>query len=438
MTDRIDVFYENTRMASVRSVEGRTTLVYEPSWRERKAAFPVSLSMPLSRETHDDKAIMPWLANLLPESHLHQIGQMVGVHAQDVLGILSSMGRDTAGALSLKLPQGSGGRNVAVGTEADLERLIDGLPERPFLAGAEGVSMSLAGAQDKIAVTVEAGRICIPVDGMPSTHILKPDIPKLKGSVQNEAFCGILATMCGIEAAKVSTGRAGKRSYLLVERYDRMVDARGKVRRIHQEDLAQVLGYFPVQKYEVPPPGSMYGAGPGLKAMFKAVGDSVSPGERLRLLDAVVFNVLVCNTDSHAKNYSLMIGSGGRAKLAPLYDIMCGEVWPTITKRMAQRIGGKAEGLHLHASDWRHFAVEVGLNPSATVRRVAEMAALVRERAPAARDAVAGLPAGGNQILDNVLHQVLKRVRRIESQLGPAPAPVPEPTETPAVPPGPR
>jgi serine/threonine-protein kinase HipA len=49
------------------------------------------------------------------------------------------------------------------------------LRNKPFLVGDDGVSMSLAGGQTKLAVAVDdAGRICIPTNGSPSTHILKP------------------------------------------------------------------------------------------------------------------------------------------------------------------------------------------------------------------------------------------------------------------------
>ena len=54
--------------------------------------------------------------------------------------------------------------------------------------------MSLAGVQTKLAVAVDqTGCVCIPMNGSPSTHILKPDAPRLWGSVQNEAFCLTLA-----------------------------------------------------------------------------------------------------------------------------------------------------------------------------------------------------------------------------------------------------
>jgi serine/threonine-protein kinase HipA len=95
----------------------------------------------------------------------------------DVIGLLSAIGGDTAGALSIGQP----GRTASVhwrpiDKPQDLERLIEELPSKPFLVGEEGVSMSLAGVQTKLAVAVDqTGCVCIPMNGSPSTHILKPD-----------------------------------------------------------------------------------------------------------------------------------------------------------------------------------------------------------------------------------------------------------------------
>ena len=58
--------------------------------------------------------------------------------------------------------------------------------------------------------------------------------------------------------------------------------------------------------------------------MFELTRRHLSTIDILHLLDMVVFNVLVCKTDSHAKNYSIMIRGNG-ASLAPMYDVMCGE-----------------------------------------------------------------------------------------------------------------
>lgn len=40
------------------------------------------------------------------------------------------------------------------------------------------------------------------------------------------------------------------RPFLLVERYDRMMDAQGHRQRLHQEDFCQALGVVPEMKYQ--------------------------------------------------------------------------------------------------------------------------------------------------------------------------------------------
>src|SRR3546814_13280781 len=83
--------------------------------------------------------------------------------------------------------------------------------------------MSLAGAQEKLPVAVIDGQITVPINGAPSTQILKPDNPRLPGSVQNEALCMVLARRIGLAVAPVITGVAGPRRYLLVRPDERRV-----------------------------------------------------------------------------------------------------------------------------------------------------------------------------------------------------------------------
>src|SRR5258705_8513289 len=61
------------------------------------------------------------------------------------------------------------------------------------------------------------------------------------GSVQNEAFCLTLARRMKIPTPSVTTGQAGKRTYLLIKRFDR-TEVSGRWRRLHQEDYCQALG----------------------------------------------------------------------------------------------------------------------------------------------------------------------------------------------------
>lgn len=409
----MDIYYEALRIGRLDASGPHLAFTYDSDWITRPAAFPISLGLPLGPSPIEPERILPWLANLLPESHLTELGQQLGVAPQDVLGLLARIGRDTAGALAIGVPRRDGDAFRPVGSESALARIIDELPQRPFLAGEEGVSMSLAGAQDKLPIALVDGTIAIPVEGTPSTHILKPDNPRLKGSVQNEALCMALADLAGLDVAKVTTGRAGRRTYLLVERYDRIVGER-RITRVHQEDFCQLLGYFPSSKYEF---GSLgVRQGPGLVQIFEAVATHVSPGARLALLDAVIFNVLVANVDAHAKNYSILIGAGGTARLAPLYDLLCGEVWPRITKRLPQAIAGRREAVHLHGFDWQAFAKNVGLSPARTLKRVGELCERVAALAPEARARVVAMPAGDHPITSDIVRAIERRCERIARQ----------------------
>lgn len=98
-----------------------------------------------------------------------------------------------------------------------------------------------------------------------------------------------------------------------------------------------------------------------LKLMFDAISYLVSPAERLKLLEAVIFNVLICNSDSHSKNYSVRIGAGGSAKIAPLYDLMCAAVYRQVDQSLPQSIAGRFKAPNLRRANWQALADVAGL-----------------------------------------------------------------------------
>jgi len=408
----LPVFFEANRVGEVHADAGGVRFVYDAGWAADSRAFPISVTMPLSEREVTPERFMTWAANLLPEAdQLAMVGRRLGIAQNDILGLLEAIGRDTAGALSFGAPGGtatSGWRPIASG-EA-LERILDELPRKPFLAGEEGVSMSLAGVQTKLAVARDAdGRLYIPLDGAPSTHILKPDSDRLLGSVQNEAYCLSLARRCGLAVPQVTTGVAGKRRYFLISRYDRLA-AGDSWHRLHQEDFCQVLGKPPAAKYE----GSRSGiAGPTLAGMIAAVRRHALAPDILAMLDAAVFNILACNTDAHAKNYSLMLPAGARPSLAPLYDVMCAAPYDQVTRNLAQTIDGKKHGEHLKRRHWLRFAQSAGLGPSGTLRRIRALATAALRHAAAARADVEAMPAGGHVLLPHVEQAVAARCRAI-------------------------
>jgi serine/threonine-protein kinase HipA len=423
----LPVYFEQRLVGRIDVEKTGPGFTYNPDWVALRGAFPISITMPLKKDRTASDVFLPWAANLLPESEqLRTLGQLLGLSRTDVIGLLSAIGGDTAGALSIGQP----GRTATVQwrsleTPAELERLIEGLPTKPFLVGEEGVSMSLAGAQTKLAVAVdEAGRISIPMNGSPSTHILKPDVPHLWGSIYNEAFCLTLARRINLSAPYVTTGRAGNRTYLLVERYDRRHQS-GRWRRLHQEDYCQALGKPPSAKYESNQTGI---GGPTLKEMFALTRRHMPPTEILRLLDRVIFNVLVCNTDAHAKNYSLMIGGNG-VSLAPIYDVMCGEVWENVTKNLVHKVGGSNRGEQLQAKHWQRFARECGLNPKQVLDRFSALARSVISELAAVEFEVGAMPAGGHPILAQTRQAILDRAEALLGQLQASEGPAEEPSD---------
>jgi serine/threonine-protein kinase HipA len=411
----IAVYYESRRVGTIAVHADGPSFTYAPIWLSTRGAFPLSLLMPLSPRRVPPKLFLPWAANLLPEStQLRAIGLQLGAAPEDVIGILAELGRDTAGALSIGKP---GTTSTAdwrpVPNDKALEKILEELPSKPFLVGEDGVSMSLAGVQTKLGVAIDAkDRICVPINGAPSTWILKPDSERLYGGVQNEALCLVLAKRLGLNAPEVTTGKAGKRTYLMVKRYDR-VEQSGRWRRLHQEDFCQALGKPPSAKYESNQTGI---PGPTLAEIFAVTRNAMQAPDVVNLLDYVVFNVLACNTDAHAKNYSMMI-SGKGFKLAPIYDVMCGLAWEHVTRNMAQKIAGKTRGEHLKRRHWQRFAADVGLNAPRLIARVEALAKGALAEAKNAAADVAAMPAGAHPLMAQVTQAIEGRARAILSGL---------------------
>jgi serine/threonine-protein kinase HipA len=411
----LPVYFEQRPIGTIHVDTSGPSFTYAPGWIGLRGAFPISLTMPLKSQHFTADIFLPWAANLLPESEqLRTLGQLLGMARSDVIGLLSAIGGDTAGAFSFGQPgRASSVQWRSVGRPEELESMIENLPNKPFLVGEEGVSMSLAGVQSKIAVAIDNDRsIFIPMNGSPSTHILKPDSPRLPGGVQNEAFCLTLAKRMRLPTPNVTTGRAGKRTYLLVKRYDR-TEVGGRCRRLHQEDYCQALGKPPSAKYESNQTGIR---GPTLKDMFDITRRHMPPTAIVRLLEMVILNVLVCNSDAHAKNYSIMIWAGN-ASLAPIYDIMCGEVWEDITKNLAQKIAGMSRGDHLNRTHWQQFARECGLNPKQVIDRIDALAKSAIAEVELAASEVAAMPAGDHEVLGQALQAVGRRARQLLTQL---------------------
>jgi len=295
------------------------------------------------------------------------------VSGQNDFALLDHIGGDCAGAVTFLEP----GQALPVPTHSDdvqwlsdeeVVAILDELPRRPMLAGKDGLRLSLAGVQDKLPVVFDGARIGLPLNGTPSSHILKPAIHAFEDSVINEGFCMALAEAMQLKPAKSKVHWVLDRSFLLVERYDRLIDAQGQRQRLHQEDFCQALGVVPEMKYQNE-------GGPDLAQCFDLVRRLTHPSAPhiLRMLDYVTFNALVGNHDAHAKNFSLLY-AGKSAILAPLYDVLSTAIYPNLTPKMAMKIGGKYEFSEVQARHWDQLLEAVGLGKAQARKRILALA----------------------------------------------------------------
>jgi serine/threonine-protein kinase HipA len=281
----------------------------------------LSLSLPLRSERYTHLPVKTFLDGLLPEGDARgTVSRGLGLGSDDTYGLIRGLGRDCAGAIVVLLDDEAAPPAATTSTarplsESELASLVANLREAPLGAGGR-VRISLAGIQEKLLLTrMPNGSWGQPIDGTPSTHILKPEIARFPNTVENELFCMRTAKYLGLPVAEVDTMIVGGRKMIIVERFDRVVHEEGSVSRLHQEDLCQATETSPDQKYEE-------SGGPSLKQIATILQQVASPESVETLLEAVVLNVLIGNGDAHAKNFSLIHEQGGRIRLAPLYDLM--------------------------------------------------------------------------------------------------------------------
>jgi serine/threonine-protein kinase HipA len=291
-------------------------------------------------------------------------------------------------------------------------------------AGDDGLRLSLAGAQDKLPVVLDADgiRIGLPLNGSPSTHILKPPIAGVDGSVFNEAFCMALAGALKLDVARTQiqtiADSGQQRHYLLVERYDRLPSVPGQ--RLHQEDFCQALGIVSEHKYQNE-------GGPSLAQAFALLRSATRPSalHTLKLLDYVVFNALIGNHDAHGKNFSLLYTPAG-AVLTPLYDALCTAVYPTLTEKMAMKIGSKYKFSEVLARHWEQFATEAALSPAQVKKRILDISKRLPDLARALQ-AMFQSADNSHPIIDRIVTLIDQRcaltIRRLTAPQGEEPPP---------------
>ncbi len=373
MTRTLDIYLHKKKAGRLTQDNDATlSFVYAPEYLAGDEHHAISVSMPLREEPYPDKITRPYFSGLLPDERARRrLASVLGVSEGNVFSLLEIIGGECAGALSL-LPEGEPFPNAEKNppvplTEKHLTKILELLRAKPLLGGEEGVRLSLAGAQDKLAVCLVDGDIALAKSGLPTTHILKPFIEGLEGTVENEIFCMRLAERVGLHAPKVSKGTAGQIDYFLIERYDRIIGKDGIITRLHQEDFCQALSVPPELKYEEE-------GGPGIAAAQNLITEQTRrpAADRLAFQRMIIFHYLIGNADAHAKNFSLLYGQE-TPDLAPLYDVICTAAYPNLAKNLAMKIGGHGIADTIHLKHWLSLVSETKAAQRLLTRDIQEL-----------------------------------------------------------------
>lgn len=314
---------------------------YDPQWVDAPDGFDIAPGLPRAQQTHVDggtnRPVQWYFDNLLPEELLRQaISKEAGIKGEDAFALLAYLGAESAGSLTLlspgtSLPETDALRDLP---DEELSRRILQLPKQTLTAHSPK-RMSLAGAQHKLLVVYQGGKLYEPEGATPSTHILKPnhpDVDTYPASVVNEYVTMRMADAAGLPVPAVHLRYVPDPVYL-IDRFDRRVTVLGppgkaaakdgppqlEVQRLHIIDACQLLNRARTFKH----------SGASLDALRNVIERTTNRlHTRLQLFRWLVFNVVVANDDCHLKNLSFFMASDG-VKLAPHYDLLATSAYYT-------------------------------------------------------------------------------------------------------------
>lgn len=319
---------------------GGDVLQYDSEWVASPLRRPLSLSLPFTpgNRPHKGDVVRFYFENLLPDSKdiRERVARRYQVGSTDAYTLLREIGRDCVGALQIVPTGGTPPTDLRVQAEplsdAQVAQVIRSTVQ-PAAYGDREVRddfrISIAGAQEKTALTFWQGRWCRPLGATPTTHIFKLPMGvignlllDMRHSVENEWLCAQLVAAFGLPVAHCEMLQFEDQKILGVERFDRRWGQGEQLLRLPQEDMCQATGTSPVLKYEAD-------GGPGVDRIMALLdGSAERERDRYRFFMAQLLFWMLSATDGHAKNFSLFLRAQGAFEMAPLYDVL--SVYPML------------------------------------------------------------------------------------------------------------
>ncbi len=221
---------------------------------------------------------------------------------------------------------------------------------------------TLSGVQRKLSFGLTKDRATLQTDVEGARFIVKPEAPTYPELPANEHTTMRLAALAGIDIPPCSLLRLADDSFAyVVARFDRP-PAGGKLR---QEDFCQLAGLPSSEKYS----GS---AELGVRLVKRYATEPII--ELAKLYRLLVFGWWSGNGDMHLKNFALLTGTDGIARLSPAYDQVCTRlVIPD--DPLALPVGGKKSNLNRRT--WQNLAAAAGLPERAALPILDSIASLL-------------------------------------------------------------
>jgi serine/threonine-protein kinase HipA len=264
----------------------------------------------LTRRHSSRMRLPPFFSNLLPEGPLRElIAEREGIHKQREFFLIARLGEDLPGAIII---------TPTTDLDWDPTEPLDGTGKQA--EPTEPLRFSLAGVQLKFSMLRKDRGMTLPMGGMGGDWIVKLPDNRYDRVPENEFSMMSWARATGIQVPEFRLERVADLEGLpagIVLREDlayavRRFDRPELGRRIHMEDMAQVLGLYSDEKYK------KYNYETVAKVLLNVVGYT-GLQEFLRRL---VFIAAIGNGDAHHKNWSLLYPDGVHAALSPAYDLV--------------------------------------------------------------------------------------------------------------------
>ncbi|MCB6185162.1 HipA domain-containing protein [Leeia sp. TBRC 13508] len=398
---------------------------YSPDWINTPGRSPLSPHLGFEQVQPSllhSATVKAFFDNLLPEGRaLDEAAAVCNVSKSSLLGLLAGMGMETAGALRIGIDLLTPQAEQNIMRQLPHEELSQRIRDRasiPFSVWDQRVRLSIAGYQDKIAVFDSDDGMWSLVDGpkLASTHIIKPEPmhEAMAGLTSNEFFCMKLAASVGLPVAEVSLHHVPE-PVLAIRRFDRL-RLKDEVRRLPVIDGCQLLNLPPAFKYERPYGDSRDVAnirdGSTFAGLFAALSAAKFPAaEKAALLRWAIFQIIIGNTDAHAKNLTFFTGERW-LMLAPAYDLVSTVIYPKLEHSYAMAIGDAFNAENLDAAEWAEFCAATELAPAFVTKEIRALA----ERAKHSADKTARevINAGADPaVVEAIVGQTLKESSRL-------------------------